>query len=436
MDSPRPLRHHVAYVFALVLVALAGAGFAVLFRLALRHGMELVLGREDVLDAFRALPRVGRVLIPALGGLGAGLAGLVAAGTAGSHGVGAILEAVTLGRARLSLKATLWKALASFCALVTGGSLGREGSIVQFGATAGAVAARRFGLDARRTRALIAAGTGAGFAAAYNTPLAAVLFVVEVVTGAMALDLVLPVVVATAVATGVTRLAVGGGPIYGARTFAFASNAELVAHVALGALAGVVGPAFLTALAGGRRAFQSVPLPLPARTALGGLGVGLIACALPEVTGNGYEAIQRLLDGPTPAVSLLALLLVAKSVATVSSVSSGSPGGIFTPSLFLGAALGSMVGEGARALPGIFGTHVAPGGYSLVGMAALAAATTHAPVMASVLVFELSGDYAIVLPLLLATAVSTLVARRLRRDSVYTEEIVRSSREPPPPDTA
>lgn len=416
MAPRRGLYDHAAFALATLLVGLAGAAFATLFRLALHHGFAHLLGRENVLDAFRALPFAWRVAFPALGGLGAGLVSVAASRGQGGHGVGAILEAVALGRGRLSLRATLWRALASFLALVTGGSLGREGSIVQFGASAGAAVSARFGIDPRRARALVAAGTAAGFASAYNTPLAAVLFVVEIVTGLVTFDVVFPVVVATCVATAVTRAAVGGGPIYGARSFALASNAELGAYVALGLLAGVLGTAFLSALSQGERAFRATRLSPPLRAALGGAGVGALACALPEVTGNGYEAIQGILDARV-SVSMLAVLLVAKTVATVSSVSSGSPGGIFTPALFLGAALGGIVGA---AVPG-----ASVGSYALVGMAALTAATTHAPLMAAVLVFELSGDYAIVLPLLLATAVAAVVARRLRRDSIYTEELRR-----------
>jgi CIC family chloride channel protein len=423
------LRRHAAYAAAILLVGLAGAGFAIAFRLALHHGLKLLTGDERVLDGFRALPRLGRLCLPAVGGLCAGLVGLVTARSTGGHGVGAILETVALGRGRLSLRVTLWKSLASFLALVTGGSLGREGSIVQFGASAGAAAGAHLGVDPKRTRALVAAGTAAGFAAAYNTPLAAVLFVVEIVTGLATFEVVLPVVVATMVSTAATRAAVGGGPIYGARTFALASNAEFVAYLALGALAGVVGPAFLASLGAGERAFRASRLPGPARGALGGLGVGLLACALPEVTGNGYEAIQLILDGRVP-VALFGVLLVAKALATVSSVSSGSPGGIFTPTLFLGAALGGLVGTGVQALPAVFGHGTATGSYALVGMAALTAATTHAPLMAAVLVFELSGDYAIVLPLLLSTVTATLVARALRRDSVYTEDLRRRGVDP------
>lgn len=399
----------------------AGAAFAVGYRLALHHGFALLYGSGDVLVAFASLPLPWRVAAPALGGL---VAGVVSSRRGGGQNLGAVLEAVTLGRGRLSLRATLWKSLASFAALVGGGSLGREGSIVQFGAASGAALGARLGLDARRVRVLVAAGTAAGFASAYNTPLAAVLFVVEVVVGVATLEVVLPVAAASALATAITRRAVGGGPIYGARDFAIASNAEYGAYLALGVAAGAVGAGFLALLADGERRFDASRLPRPAKGALGGAIVGLIACALPAVTGNGYEAIQRILDARV-AAPLVAVMLLAKALATTSSVSSGSPGGVFTPSLFIGAALGGLVGAGARAAPWLFGHDVAAGGYALVGMAALSAATTHAPVMAAVLVFELSGDYAVVLPLMLATTTAAVVARRLRPRSVYTEELER-----------
>ncbi len=418
-----PWGERIAFAIAIVVVGALGAAFAIGFRIGLRGGFITLLGGENVLVAFGRLPLVMRVLLPALGGLAAGLVSDLAARRSG-YGVGEVLEAVTVGRGQLSLSACLWKSAASFLAIVTGGSLGREGSIIQFGAGAGSLVGHRMGLTATHARALIAVGTGAGFAAAYNTPIAAVLFVVEVVLGVATLDVVLPVVVGTVVATGLTRAALGGGPIYGVRAFALLSSWELLAYLALGLAAGGLGPVFLEALAGGERVFRSMSASRAVRGALGGLGVGLLASKLPEVTGNGFEAIHLILDARV-ATGFLALLLVSKGLATVSSVGSGSPGGVFTPTLFLGAALGSLVGHGAHALPGVFGAGVVPEGYALVGMAALAAATTHAPVMACVLVFELSGDYAIVLPLLLATAVATSVARLLRPSSVYTDELRR-----------
>jgi CIC family chloride channel protein len=228
------------------------------------------------------------------------------------------------------------------------------------------------------------------------------------------------------VSTALTRAAVGGGPIYGLRTFSLASGGELVAFAAVGILAGLVGPAFLVLLDAGARAFRASRLPRPAQGALGGLVVGLLAAKLPEVTGNGYESIRLMLEARLAATTLL-VLLGAKAIATAASVSSGSPGGVFTPSLYLGAALGGLVAAAVGFFPQL--PRGDAGGYALVGMAALIAATTHAPLMGSVLVFELTGDYAIVLPHFVATSIATVIARRLRPGSIYTEELRRRERE-------
>ncbi|HEX4406544.1 MAG TPA: chloride channel protein [Polyangia bacterium] len=401
-------------------VGLAAGAFGVAFRAGLSFSFAHLFGQRDLLAAFQHLPPLARLLTPAIGGAAAATLGLVAA-RSGGHGVAEILEAVTLGRGRISLRTALWKALASFLAIVSGGSIGREGPLLQVGAAAGGTIAERFGLTPRRVRTLVAAGTAAGFAAAYNTPIAAVIFVVEIVTGVLTLEVVVPVVVATTIATWLTRLVLGAGPLYGLRAFELRSGSELVAYGVLGLVTGVVGVAFMSALDLGSRFVGRLAAPAPVRGALGGLVVGALALRLPQVTGNGYEAIQQMLDAQY-GVALVAILLLTKALATTASVSSGSPGGVFTPSLFLGAATGGLAGALAHAaLP----THGFLGGYVLVGMAGVIAATTHAPLMATVLAFELSGDYGIVLPLFIATALATLVARILRPTSIYTEELQR-----------
>jgi CIC family chloride channel protein len=392
----------------LVAGAVAGA-FAVAFRAADQALFTHAYGRPDVVSAFMALPTLARLMIPAAGGaVAAGLAARVRGGS----GTGHIIAAVSAG-SRIPVRATLVDAAATFTAISTGGSLGREGPLLQVGAAAGSALAPRTATDARRT--LIAAGTAAGFAAAYNTPIAAVVFVIEVVAGRATPELVLPALAATTVATVISRVALGGGPLYGLRTFALQSPAELAAYALLGLAAGVAGPAFMALLDGGRRLFRALPAPAAARGALGGLLVGTCALRFPEVAGNGYEVIQRMLDaeyGP----AMLALLLGVKALGTAASVSSGSPGGVFTPSLFLGGALGGIVGA---LVQGVGHVPQAAGGYVLVGMATMIASTTHAPVMAAVLAFELSGDYAVVLPLFVATTVATLVSRRLRSATIY-----------------
>ena len=394
-----------------------------LFRHAIGWVFTRGYGAPDVLNAFQRLPWYARVAVPTLGGGLAGLLGAIGSRLKGGHGVGEVMEAVALGKGQISLRRTLLKAFRSWLAIVSGGSVGREGPLIQFGGGLGGTLGRLFGLRERQIRALIAAGAGAGFAAAYNTPIAALLFVVEVVTGVVALDLVLPVIIAVPIATALTRLAIGGGPIYGQLSFSMDSNAELALYAGLGLLAGLTGPAFMVLLKRGEVFFAQLTVHLAARAALGGALVGAMAIALPQVTGNGYEVINLILSQRLE-LSVLIVIFFAKAVATTASVSSGSPGGVFTPSLLLGAALGGIVGH----LVARFGPASGSGAvaaYALVGMAAVIAATTHAPLMATVLVFELSGDYAIVLPLLTACAIATVLSRRVHRESIYTEELRR-----------
>lgn len=416
--GPRSLPERSKVAVAVLAVAVGAAGFAIAFRSALSVVYRSVFTGGDVLEVFRGLPGPMRVLVPATGGL---LVGLLARASGRGGGVGDVMEAVVLGRTRLSLRQTLRKALGSWLAIASGGSIGREGPLIQFGGSLGSFLSAATGLSERSARAVIASGTAAGFAAAYNTPFAAVLFVLEIVTGVVVLEALLPVMVATVIATAITRAVVGGGPIYGERGFTLPSASELGAFALLGVVAAFGGQAFMRLLALGERFFEWTRIPQPARAAIGGAAVGVLALRVPEVTGNGFEPLDLLLDGAFPPLLVL-VILVSKALATTASVASGSPGGVFTPSLLLGGAIGALFGH---ALGGIFHLSGAEGSFALVGMAAVSAATTHAPMMAAVLVFEVSADYALVLPLVLATAIATLIARRLHPESLYTAELRR-----------
>jgi CIC family chloride channel protein len=405
----------------IVLVALAAASFAVAFRWILAFGLHHLAGAADVVAALARAPWWARVLLPAVGGLLGGVLGVFAARAPSRIGVGGVMEAVVLGRVHLSMRVTLLNSAASWLAIAFGGSIGREGPLIQFGGAAGKLLGDRLGLQGDRTRLLIAAGTAAGFAAAYNTPFAAVLFVIEVVMGVVVLDAILPALVATVLAAAVTRVVIGDGPIYGQRAFHLQSFEELFAFAGLGLVTALGAQGFMLLLSSAEHWFRRSRLGLPWRPAVGGLLAGSVIALIPEVAGNGYEPLNTLLD-ERYALGFVALLLVGKCVATTASVASGSPGGVFTPTLLIGGAIGLLYG---RALAGV-GVHLgSPGGYALVGMAAATAATTHAPLMAAVMVFELSGDYAIALPLVLATAIATLISRRIRRDSIYTAELSR-----------
>ncbi|HEX4423713.1 MAG TPA: chloride channel protein [Kofleriaceae bacterium] len=404
---------------AVVAVALVAAGFAIVFRASLA-GFYRLAGGTGVVAMIAAAPVWQRLVLPAVGGLGAGLVLVAAARLREGGGVGFVIEAIVLGRVRVPLARSALQAVASWCAIAAGASLGREGPLIQFGAAAGEGARRAFALDDVTARIVIAAGVAAGFASAYNAPVSAVLFVVEIVTGVVVLEAIVPMLIAVVIATIATRYVVGGTPLYGVRGFGSGAPAELLAFAGLGLVAAPVGVGFLRLLGAADRMWRRVPIPW--RPALGGLACGAVLTGLPMVAGNGFEPLEALLDGKL-AVGLVVWLLIAKPVATAMAVGSGNPGGAFTPTLLIGACTGALYAFGLHA---VLGDAIgAPASYALVGLAAALAATTHAPLTAAVLACELSGDYALLLPLLVATAPAAAWARRLYVDSVYTAELSR-----------
>ncbi len=408
------------FAIGLSLVALGAALFAIAFRASLGLLYRLVYQASNVVEAMASLPLWLRLLVPTAGALTAGLISKLFG--ARSQGVSNVMEAVVLGNVQLSLRATWIRVACSWNALAAGMSIGREGPLIEFGGSLGAAVGRTLGAPLTHTRVLVAAGTAAGFAAAYNTPFAAVLFVFETIVGVAALEALLPTMAAVLIATTFTRAVVGGGPIYGQRGFVAESAWDLISFAILGFLATFAAFGFKRILAVLEQFLDDYPIPQPLRAALGGLVVGVIAMWIPNVAGNGYEPLNGILDQEL-SVPLVSALLLTKVLATSASVASGVPGGIFTPVLLVGGALGSLwahllVSLGVSSLAAV-------GSYALVGMAAAAAASIHAPLTAAVLVFELSGDYPIALPLLLSTVLATSVSRALGSESVYEAELRR-----------
>ena len=417
MTTPRT--HWIVLGPAIVIVGMVAAAFAIAFRKGYTAVME-VLGGHDVVTMIAGTPWWERLALPAAGGLAAGLVGLAIARQRGTSGVGYVMEAIVLGRVRVPLMRSSLQALASWLAIVGANSLGREGPLIQFGAAAGEGARRAFRLDDATARLVIASGVAAGFASAYNAPIAAVLFVVEIVTGVLVLEAAVPIIVATVVATVLTRLAMGDAPIYGRHDFG-APPIELLAFAGLGLVAAPLGVAFLRLLSFVEAGWRK--LPLPVRPAAGGLVCGAFLMGLPAVAGNGFESLGALLDGRV-AIATVGVWLVAKPLATAASVGSGNPGGVFTPTLLLGGCIGSLYGAGLGAVVG-GDTIGPPGAYALVGLACALSATTHAPLTAAVLACELTGDWGLVLPLLAACGLAAALASRLYIDSVYTAELSR-----------
>ncbi|MDA1277294.1 MAG: ClcB-like voltage-gated chloride channel protein [Verrucomicrobia bacterium] len=381
----------------------------------------------DLVDVAYGLLEWQRLLIPALGGIGAGLVLYWGLRLAGPQGASNVLEVVVAGDGRLRMRSALVKAVSSLLTIVSGASIGREGSITQLTATFASRLGQGVGWEPYRLRLLVACGAASGLAAAYNAPVAGAVFAAQIVLGSFSMTHFAPVVFASVIATMVSRFFFGIAPLYRVIAFEDPSLGQLPLFLLLGILSGGLGAVFLKMLQFCEERFARLNLMIYDRLGLGGLLVGCIAIYVPEVWGNGYGVTNKILmeeflEIPSPILFMAALLL-AKLLATVVSVGSGAVGGVFTPTLFLGAALGSLFGTVAHQLGWAGNIHV--GAFALVGMGSILSATVHSPLLAVILVFEISLNYSLMPPLMLACAVSTVIARRLHPDSIYTEPLRR-----------
>lgn len=405
--------------------------------------VALIIVVEAVAEvAFGDAPTWWRILLaPAAGGLVVGAIITLAPSAAGGGGVGEVMRAIALHGGRLNPLTPIAKILATGVALGTGAAGGREGPIVQIGGSVGSTFSNLLSLDEERRRTLVAAGAAAGIAASFNAPIGGMLFAMEEIVGGFKVRSLQVVVVASVLASVVSRQLVGEELIYGTRQeYVLGHPLELLLFSLLGILAVGVGWVFIDALAHGRRAVARSRLPIWSRPALAGLALGALALGIPEVLGTGddlpalmgpliglgTDPILSMIEGEPVrsgwiAVGFLGLLLVAKLAAVVVTSISGSPVGKFAPSLFLGASLGGLVGHSAATLLPDAG--IRPGAYALVGMAAMLGATAKAPLTGILLVFELTSDYGLVLPLMLATGLATFLADRLWEGSIYTRPL-------------
>lgn len=398
------------------LVGLAGALATVAFRDGLAALQALFFGRTgSFVEIATALPWPARLLAPAAGGLAAG--SLLAFARRKSGGIRAdYMEVVAVGDGKVPVRLTLLNSASSLLSIASGGSIGREGSMIQLAAMCASVVGRLARFDTVRLRLLVACGAASGIAAAYNAPIASAFFVTEIILGAITMDSLGPIMVASVVANITMRRLPGYHPTYQMPAFAPIANLEVVWFVALGVLAGLIAPAFLYALQRARRLFAAGGLPLPLRLALGGLGVGAISVWVPQVWGNGYSVVNALLHESWLWQAVL-VVLACKIAATLLTSGSGAVGGIFTPTLFVGAAVGHLFALVPHALAP--DTASAPAAYVAVGMGALLAAATSAPLMAILMIFEMTLSYPLMLPLMLACVVAYAVARAVNGPSMY-----------------
>ncbi len=412
------------YLFAAG-VGIIGGLVATAFQVGSRAVQRSLMGDGTLLDAGLGLPWWKCILIPLGGAIVASLLKYGLTRNRASQGMVDVMEAVTLKRARnLSAVATVKRAMASFFLVSTGGSIGREGPIAYMAASFGARFAKLVRVPEQHQGLFAGCGIAAGMAASYFAPLGAALFAMEIVLGNFSQAIFVPVVIASVVSSLVVEgLAAGpfvnwmsGAPLYELPRFSISHPAEIILFVLVGVLAAGGGWLFIRSLRDTERFFTNLKIPDPLKLPLGGMLVGVIGIWLPHVWGNGYEAANLVLN-KTPVFGFVALLLIMKIVATSLTIGSGGSGGIFTPTLFVGVALGLAVGELGHTIAPEF--VVDPKPYAVVGMGAAVAATTQAPIMAMFLLFEMTAETEVVLPLMVATMAATVTARSIGMESIY-----------------
>ena len=405
------------------LVGFLGGMASILFRWGLEEVQYLLVRqRGDLIATAAHFPRWERLLLPVAGGLLAGATLQYGMRLLKRQNSTDYMEAIVLGNGEIRVRPTLVKSLSSLFTIASGGSIGREGPMVQLSAMIASWSGRRFKLSTPRLQLLVACGAAAGIASAYNAPIAGALFVAEIVLGSIAMESFGPLVFASVIATVTVKQVFHGQPVYQIPSFQLVSNWELGPYLLLGVVAGVLAPPFLRLLEESERLFSRLRAGAVVRLGLGGLAVGLLSVVSLKVWGNGYEVVDAILSRDIVWQSVL-LILVLKVLATAATSGSGAVGGVFTPTLFVGAALGFLFGTPIHAeWPLQTGF---PSAYALVGMGAFLAATTHAPLMAMLMLFEMTLDHAIVLPLMLACVVAYYVSQSVRPASIYARVLLR-----------
>ncbi|MDG2113665.1 MAG: chloride channel protein, partial [Actinomycetota bacterium] len=389
------------------------------------HELIEILAEDVFGQLTESLDFLGRgAVVPALV-IGALLVGPMVtqwASEAKGHGVPEVIEAVAVRGGRIRPRVPLVKAIASAVTISSGGSAGREGPIVQIGSAIGSLVARPFRMSDRRRRTYVAAGAAAGIAAIFNAPLAGVFFALEVILRSFTARGFSTVVISAVTANAVWRVLVSDDPVLTAEVYQLEEPVELVFYGLLGVAAALVALLFVWVLYVIEDWFEASPIRPELRPAVGALAVGAVGIASIDLLGAGLEGIDKALAGEF-ATSALLLLILGKMLATSLTLGSGGSGGVFSPSLLIGALLGATFGD---VITDLFPETPAPAGaYAVVGMAAVFAAAAQAPMSSIFIVFEMTSDFGLIMPLMLACAASTVVYTAVNRNSIYMEKIRR-----------
>ena len=368
------------------------------------------------------------LIIPAVGGAIFGPLIYYFAREAKGHGVPEIMEAVALHGGRIRPRVAVIKSLASAICIGAGGSVGREGPIAQIGSALGSTLGQMLKLPDEQIRNLVACGAAAGISATFNAPIAGAIFALEVILGQLHALYFGSVVISAVAADVIAHIFMGDERAFAVPLYRLVSPWELLLYTLMGILAAFGAVAFTRLLYLSEDLWDGLRFPEALKPVLGGLLLGVVGIltvkidGFPRAFGVGYESISQTLFGQLTVQVTLALL-AAKLLATIITLGSGGSGGVFAPSLFMGAMMGYVFGQAANHF---FPIITAPAGaYALVGMSAFFAGAAHAPVTAILILFEMTDDYSIILPLMLATVVSTLISRIISRESIYTLKLTR-----------
>ncbi len=409
-------------LLALVIGIIGGYG-AVGFRLAIASVQHLAFGiAEPGISFILSLPWYLRFAIPVAGGLIVGPIVTFLATEAKGHGVPEVMASVATSGGIIRGRVAAAKVMASAVSIGSGGSAGSEGPIVQIGSAIASKLGQLLHVSPRRMRTFVGCGAAAGIAATFNAPVAGMLFAVEIILGDFGMSQLSPIIISSVTATAISRAYLGSAPAFTVPGYQLASPVELAYYAILGVAAALVAVAFTRTLYASESFFERLAVPDWLKPAIGGSVIGMFGVlGFPHVFGVGYEFIEEALLGHL-TLSLMLILIAAKIIATSATLGSGGSGGILAPSLFIGAMLGGVVWYAANTIsPAIVTENY--GAYALVGMAAVVASATRAPLQAILILFELTGGYEVILPLMLSSIIAVVVGHKLMEESIYTVKL-------------
>lgn len=421
-NSGRKLSNNTVRILLAVVIGLGTGLGAVGFRYLINFFKELFFsGGGSILSPF--LGQYFVILLPVAGGLIVGPLTYFLAREAKGHGVPEVMAAVAVRGGRIRPRVVLVKAFASAICIGSGGSVGREGPIVQIGSAIGSTIGQFLKVPTRKLKAMVACGAAGGIAATFNAPIGGVLFSLEIILGEFTGSHLIMVILSSVTAATVARVFLGDAPAFNVPAYPLNHPVELVFYAFLGVLCAVFAVTYIKVLYKSEDIFDSVKfIPEYLKPAIGGLLIGCIGLYHYEIFGVGYEHIESALTGQM-VLATTAALVVLKLIATSITLGSGGSGGVFAPGLFMGAMLGATFGYIVNGLfPAIA---VTPAAYALVGMGGVFAGSAQAPITAMIMLFEMSNDYALILPLMVTCVISSVLARSIYRDNIYVVKLLR-----------